>query len=67
MHVDKTIPLWLFWDLYGQFHQIKVFGKSHLIWMFVFYSELEAAFQFQSCDNLVLAKYSEILPSNFFG
>jgi len=27
MHVDKTIPLWLFVDLYGQFNQVKILGK----------------------------------------
>ena len=66
MHVDKTIPLWLFWDLYGQFHQIKVFGKSHLIWKFVFCSELEAVFQSQPCDNLGTGQILRNFAIQFF-
>ncbi|XP_067935821.1 protein neuralized-like [Watersipora subatra] len=26
MHVDKTVDMWMFWDLYGQFSRIKLFG-----------------------------------------
>lgn len=29
MHVDKTLPLWLFFDVYGNIQKIRSIGNGH--------------------------------------
>lgn len=41
MHVDRTLPLWAFFDVYGNVQKVKVIGKS-AIWVFVVLESIAA-------------------------
>jgi hypothetical protein len=33
MHVDRTLPLWAFFDVYGNVQKVKMLGKVTLLYI----------------------------------